>query len=158
MNRYAWVFMVSVVAGGILGYARESRAFWARQEASYCRAMDPRNNTFAYGCNYTATAVTLECPVKDTGINPKSSITTMSVFVSSNTTSASYAARCVNFWSAPGTACGGGDFKSGVGMKTLNPPSMSQWTAADFGFIDVTLAGENASGAATCVKGYLTQG
>jgi len=98
----------------------------------------------------------LTCAVEDTAVNPKTSITTFNVHINSQSSTSSLVQRCVNFWNVPGQACGGSVSGSGFGVIALSPPTFANWTAADFGFIQVIIPARGS--ASTCLKGYFTAG
>src|SRR6185369_1509950 len=147
MKRLIGVFVLSAVFVGIVVYSAETRAFFARQEASYCQVQSGGNDNFSNGCNFnTSFSMVVSCGVEDTAVNPKNTITTFNVHVSSRSSSSSLATRCVNFWNAPGTSCGSSFFGSGIGMLVLQPPTFAGWTAADFGFVQVIMPPSTSSG------------
>jgi hypothetical protein len=149
-------FIASASIAGIVGHANTSQAFFARQDASYCTISAGDPTGYVNGCNNTtAGSLVVSCPVEDTSSNPKASIVSLNLHVVDNAPSFMIAQRCVNFFAAAGTSCGGID-TSVNGVDTLFPPNFAGWSVSDFGFLSVTIPPRPAGGSNSCIKGYFS--
>ena len=160
LARVLTALSAAAVFGGVVAHSEVSQAFWSRQAAMDCSITLGNGSTSMYsdGCNTSTTnALVVACPVNDTNTQPKSSITTMNLHVHDNNTSGMFIAiRCVDFFNAVGSACGGVD-TSVNGIDTLNPPTFAGWNATDFGSVYVTFPAA-AGGNKSCIKGLYTAG
>jgi hypothetical protein len=153
------VFAVSAIISGIVGYAKDSSAFWTRQHYSDCQG-DPESSSFYEGGNsLPANSLIVQCQTPDNSGAPKTSITSYNVHVEDNHPSYGIMAyRCVTYWSAVGGSCGSVVTTSGTGVTSLSPPTFAGWSAADFGYIYVILPPTNSSGVRSSIKGIYTAG
>jgi len=153
-------FLVSAFATGILAYPKLSNAgtFWARHSHSECNTVAGGADSFIAGGNeLTGATMILQCRTHDTAAQPRVNVAWVNMHVEDNSPSGQIqAARCVRYASVPSGNCGtyAKTSASGTGLQLLNPLTFSDWTGADFGYIEVLLPPRSSSGVSSKLKGY----
>ena len=148
-------FFVSALATGILAYPRVSNAaFWSIHSSAECNTVAGGADQYVDGGNnFSSNSMILYCRTTDTSVQPRTNVEWVNMHVEDNSSSSISTARCVKFVGATGGACGGFVQSSGTGQKTLSPPTFSNWTATNFGYVYVLLP-PRGTGTSSKLNGY----
>lgn len=160
------LFLSSAVLSAVLAWSPLSLALSQRYSATDCHVdAKPWNTDFVYNAqiaNLISGRLYLYCPVQDDDRFPKTAITTLNVHAYDGQMLASLpitAAACVSYWSTAGGTCGTAASTNGTVANPTLSPSLSAWSsAADFGYLYVSL--EQTSGGTSsnspALRGFFT--
>lgn len=131
-----------------------AQAGWERVASGVC-SMDFGRMTHVNGggnvYNSASSRGYAFCPITDTAIRPKQSISTLNVHVNDRSNDNDVlAAACITYWNAVGGECGvsSASGTSNMGIVAL-APSRSKWSSANsahFGYLEVSLPAQQTNG------------